>query len=44
MFRLFFFSEGKGKGKAVPVQAYSGPEATKRSRLSYFNTVGTRRW
>jgi len=36
--------KGKGKGKATPLQAWTGPEASRRLRLSDFKTIGTRRW
>jgi len=29
------------KGKAVPLQAWTGPEGSRRSRLPDFKTVGT---
>jgi hypothetical protein len=31
----------KDKGKAVPLQAWTGPEASKRLRFSDFKTIGT---
>jgi len=31
----------KGKGKAIPLQAWMGPEGSKRLRLPDFKTVGT---
>jgi hypothetical protein len=34
----------KGKGKAIPLQALSGPEASRRLRLPDFKTIGTLRW
>ena len=34
----------KGKGKAVPLQAWTGPEGSRRLRLPDFKTIGTRRW
>jgi hypothetical protein len=33
--------EGKGKGKAIPLQALTGPEGSSRLRLPDFKTVGT---
>jgi len=33
----------KGKGKAIPLQAWTGAEGSKRLRLSDFKTIGTRR-
>jgi hypothetical protein len=32
---------GKGKGKAIPLQALTGPEGSRRLRLSDFKTIGT---
>jgi len=29
------------KGKAIPLQAWTGPEGSRRLRLPYFETVGT---
>jgi hypothetical protein len=34
----------KGKEKAIPLQAWKGPEGSRRLRLLYFKTVGTWRW
>jgi hypothetical protein len=31
----------KGKGKAIPLQAWTGPEGSRRLRLPNFKTVGT---
>jgi hypothetical protein len=31
----------KGKGKAIPVQAWTGPEGSRRLRLPDFKTIGT---
>jgi len=31
----------KGKGKAIPLQAWTGPEASKRLRLLDFKTIST---
>jgi hypothetical protein len=30
-----------GKGKAIPLQALTGPEGSRRFRLSDFKTIGT---
>jgi hypothetical protein len=30
------FGKGKGKGKAVPLQAWTGPQGSRRSRLPDF--------
>jgi hypothetical protein len=35
---------GKGKGNAIPLQAWAGPEGSRRLRLPDFKTVGTWRW
>ena len=34
----------KGKGKAIPLQPWTGPEGSRRLRLPDFKTVGTWRW
>ena len=34
----------KGKGKAIPLQARTGPDGSRRLRLPDFKTVGTWRW
>jgi len=34
----------KSKGKAIPLQAWTGPEGFRRLRLPDFKTVGTWRW
>jgi len=31
----------KGKGKAIPLQAWTGPEGSRRLRLPDFKTTGT---
>ena len=36
-----FYTTVKGKGKALPLQARTGPEGSKRLRLPDFKTVGT---
>jgi len=33
-----------GKGKAIPLQAWTGPEGSRRLRLPDFKTIGTWRW
>jgi len=33
--------KGKGTGKAIPLQAWTGPEGSRRLRLPDFKTVGT---
>jgi len=30
----------KGKGKAIPLQAWTGPEGSRRLRLQNFKTIG----
>jgi hypothetical protein len=35
---------GKGKGKAVPLQAWSGPEGSRKLRFPDFKTIGTGWW
>jgi hypothetical protein len=30
-----------GKGKAIPLQAWTGPEGSRRVRLPDFKTIGT---
>jgi len=32
---------GKKKGKAIPLQAWTGPEGSRRLRLPDFKTIGT---
>jgi hypothetical protein len=32
---------GKGKGKAIPLQALTGPEGSRSLRLPDFKTIGT---
>jgi len=34
----------KEKIKAVPVQAWTGPEGSRRSSLTDFTSIGVRRW
>jgi len=34
----------EGKGKAIPLQAWTGPEVSRKLRLPDFKTIGTRRW
>jgi hypothetical protein len=33
--------QGKGKGKAIPLQTLSSPEGSRRLRLPDFNTIST---
>jgi len=37
-------SKGKGKGKTIPLQAWTGPEGSRRLRLPDFKTIGTGKW
>jgi hypothetical protein len=32
------------KGKSIPVQAWTGPEGSRRLRLPDFKTIGILRW
>jgi len=32
------------KGKEIPLQAWTGPEGSRKLRLPDFKTIGTRRW
>jgi len=34
----------KSKKKQTPVQSWTGPEGSRRSRLPDFKTIGTYRW
>jgi len=34
----------KGKGKAIPLQTWTGPEGSRRLRLLDFKTFSTWRW
>jgi len=34
-------SSSKGKGKAIPVKAWRGPEGSRRLRIPNFKTIGT---
>jgi len=36
-----FAYKGKGKGKAIPLQAWTGPEGSRRLRFPDFKTIGT---
>jgi len=35
------YVKGKGKGKVVPVEAWAGPEGSRRLRIQDFKTIGT---
>jgi len=39
-----YFTLGIGKGKAILLQARTGPEGSRRLRLPDFKTLGTLRW
>ena len=41
LFILTYIRKGKGKGKAIPLQAWAGPEGSRRLRFPDFKTVGT---
>jgi len=46
-FKLFVTSRLltlKGKGKAIPLQAWTGPEVSRRLRLPDFKTISTWMW
>jgi hypothetical protein len=34
----------KNKGKAIPLEAWTGPEGSRRLRLPDLKTIGTLRW
>jgi hypothetical protein len=42
--RLFMLFKFTRKGKAIPLQALTGPEGSRRFRLSDFKTISTLRW
>jgi len=42
--RLSIKAKQKGKGKGIPVQAWTGPEGSRRLRLPDFKIIGTWRW
>jgi len=35
------YISGKGKSKAIPLEAWTGPEDSRRLRLPNFKTIGT---
>ena len=41
IFRCYVFDILKVKGKAIPLQAWRGPEGSGRLRIPDFKTVGT---
>jgi len=36
-----YLEEDASKGKAIPLQAWTGPESSRRLRLPDFKTIGT---
>ena len=40
-FSVSVFVNIKGKGKAIPLQAWTGPEGSRRLRFPDFKTIGT---
>jgi hypothetical protein len=36
-----YTSRGKGKGKTIPLQAWTGPEGSRKLRLPNYKTIGT---
>jgi hypothetical protein len=38
---IYHLGRSKGKGKAIPLQAWAGPEGSRRLRLPDFKIVGT---
>jgi hypothetical protein len=38
--RVFTFAFYIGKGKVIPLKAWTGPEDSRRLRLPYFKTIG----
>ena len=34
-------TDSKGKGKAIPLQAWTGPQGSRRLRFPDFKTIGT---
>jgi len=39
--KKYFNAFGKGKGKSIPLQAWTGPEDSRRLRLLDFKTIVT---
>ena len=39
-----YTGKGKSEGKAIPLQASTGPEGSRRLRLPHLKTIGTWRW
>ena len=44
LFMLFTFTCTLGKGKAIPLQSWTGPEDSRRLRFPDFKTIGIRKW
>jgi hypothetical protein len=40
-FKIHLWVKGNGKGKAIPLQAWTVPECSRRLRLPDFMTIGT---
>ena len=40
----FVFYKSQWKGKAIPLQAWTGPEGSRRLRFPDFKTIGTWKW
>jgi hypothetical protein len=40
----YWDNKGKGKGKAIPLQAWTCPEGSRRLRFPDFKTIGKWRW
>jgi hypothetical protein len=40
-YELYGSKLGKDKGKVIPLQAWTGPEGSRKLRLPDFKTVGT---
>ena len=38
---IIFIHKGKGKGKAIPLQTWTGPEGSRKLRLPNFKTIST---
>jgi len=41
VFSLYSIPKDQGKGKAIPLQAWTGRECSRRLRLPHFKTIGT---
>ena len=39
--RISNYNKGKGKGKAITLQAWTGPEGSRRFKFPDFKTIGT---